>query len=51
MVKAGAPRDSEAAKNGTKAPGRGAAFVCVMSGTPISDVYIKAKAADGWGHV
>ena len=47
MVKAGAPRDSEAAKNGTKAPGRGAAFVCVMSGTPISGDYIKAQGQAG----
>src|SRR4051794_29212975 len=33
-VKVGNPKDAEAAKNGTKASGRGANFSCLMSGTP-----------------
>lgn len=35
------------AENGTKAPGRGASFRCVLSGTPISGDYIKAEGQAG----
>jgi putative DNA methylase len=43
-VKIGRPRDAEGAKNGTKASGRGANFLCVMSGTPIPGDYIRGEA-------
>lgn len=46
-VKVGNPPDVEAAKNGTKANGRGANFLCVMSGTPITGAYIKAEGKAG----
>ena len=46
-VNAGKPKDAAAAKNGTKANGRGANFLCVMSGTPISGDYIKAEGKAG----
>lgn len=45
-VRVGKPKDA-AAKNGTKANGRGANFLCVMSGAPISGDYIKAEARQG----
>src|SRR5207253_1319076 len=45
-VKAGKPKDAEAAKNGTKLA-RGANFKCVMSGTPTSGDYIKAEGNAG----
>lgn len=35
------------AKEGTKAPGRGANFICLLSGTPISGDYIKAEGVAG----
>lgn len=35
------------AKNGTKAPGRGANFICLLSGTPISGDYIKSEGKAG----
>ncbi|GAB3626958.1 hypothetical protein PTE30175_03560 [Pandoraea terrae] len=35
------------AENGTKAPGRGANFRCVLSGVPISGDYIKAEGQAG----
>lgn len=41
-VRAGKPKDAEAAKNGTKLS-RGANFKCLMSGTPIAGDYIKAE--------
>ncbi|MBP7655318.1 MAG: DUF1156 domain-containing protein [Pseudoxanthomonas sp.] len=44
-VKVGVP--PEAAKEGTKAPGRGANFRCVLSDTPISGDYIKAEGQAG----
>ena len=44
-VQVGTPTD--AAENGTKAPGRGANFRCVLSGTPISGDYIKAEGQAG----
>jgi putative DNA methylase len=46
-VKVGQPKNLEAAKNGTKASGRGANFLCVMSGTPIEGDYIKAEGKAG----
>src|SRR5208337_750407 len=44
-VKVGKPKDTEAAKNGTKLS-RGANFQCLMSGTPIASdhIYFEAKA-------
>jgi len=44
-VKVGSP--PAAAKNGTKAAGRGANFCCVLSQTPISGDYIKAEGKAG----
>ncbi len=41
-VKVGTPKDTEAAKAGTKLS-RGANFQCLMSGTPIAGDYIKAE--------
>ncbi len=46
-VKVGKPHDVNAAKNGTKADGRGANFRCLMSQTPISGDYIKAEGMAG----
>jgi putative DNA methylase len=37
----------EEAKSGTKASGRGANFICLVSGTPISGDYIKAEGKEG----
>lgn len=37
----------ESAENGTKAVGRGANFLCLLSGTPISGQYIKAEGQAG----
>jgi putative DNA methylase len=45
-VKAGKPKNAEAAKNGTKLA-RGANFRCVISGTPITGGYIKAEGQAG----
>jgi putative DNA methylase len=45
-VKVGKPKDSEAAKRGTKLA-RGANFRCLMSGTPIEGDYIKAEGRAG----
>jgi putative DNA methylase len=45
-VKVGKPKDTEAAKSGTKLS-RGANFQCVMSGTPIAGDYIKAEGRAG----
>ena len=44
-VKVGEP--DEAALDGTKAKGRGANFVCLLSGTPITGDYIKAEGQAG----
>lgn len=44
-IKSGKPPKSAAA--GTKASGRGANFVCLVSGTPISGDYIKAEGQAG----
>lgn len=46
-VKVGKPKGADAAKNGTKASGRGADFLCVMSGAPISGDYIRAEGRAG----
>ena len=35
------------AKNGTKAGGRGASFICLLSGSPIDGKYIKAEGQAG----
>jgi putative DNA methylase len=45
-VKAGKPKDTEAARKGTKLS-RGANFQCVMSGAPITGDYIRAEAKAG----
>jgi putative DNA methylase len=45
-VKAGTPKDTEGAKNGTKLA-RGANFRCIMSGTPIAGDFIKAEGKAG----
>lgn len=45
-VKIGKPKDTEAAKNGTKA-GRGGHFTCLMSGTPIPVTYIREQGIAG----
>lgn len=44
-IKTGKP--PKAAADGTKASGRGANFVCLVSGTPISGDYIKAEGQAG----
>ncbi len=44
-VKTGEPPDSAA--RGTKAPGRGADFFCVLSNSPITGDYIKAEGKAG----
>ncbi len=44
-VRTGTP--PERAKNGTKADGRGANFLCLLSGTPIGGDYIKAEGKAG----
>jgi putative DNA methylase len=44
-VKVGKPKNFEELKNGTKLPR--ANFVCLMSGTPISNEYIKAEGQAG----
>ncbi|TQE99810.1 MAG: DUF1156 domain-containing protein [Spiribacter salinus] len=44
-VKVGKP--PKEAKEGTKAPGRGANFQCLVSGTPIDGNYIKAEGKAG----
>ena len=44
-VKMGPP--SKAAEDGTKAAGRGANFLCLLSGTPIGGNYIKAEGRAG----
>jgi putative DNA methylase len=44
-VNTGVPPES--AKNGTKAAGRGANFICLLSSTPISGDYIKSEGKAG----
>ncbi len=45
-IRAGRPKDTETAKNGTKLS-RGANFRCLMSGSPIAPDYIKAEGQAG----
>ena len=45
LVKMGTP--PPASRNGTKAPGRGAAFRCLLSDTPIGGDYIKSEGQAG----
>jgi putative DNA methylase len=45
-VRLGKPRDSDAAKNGTKLS-RGGNFQCLMSGTPFAPLYIKSEGKAG----
>ena len=47
QVRVGKPKDTGAAKNGTKASGRGANFICLLSGTPIDGDYIKQQGQAG----
>lgn len=44
-IKTGIPPEN--AKAGTKAPGRGSNFLCLLSGTPISGDYIKSEGVAG----
>ena len=46
-VKVGKPKDTEAAKNGTKSGGSHSAFRCLMSGTPMPFDYIRAEGKAG----
>jgi putative DNA methylase len=46
-VKVGVPESLERATNGTKAVGRGANFICLLSDTPISGDYIKGEGQAG----
>jgi putative DNA methylase len=46
-VKVGIAKDADATKSGTKSSGRGANFVCLVSGSPISGDYIKSEGQSG----
>ena len=46
-VKVGKPKDTEAAKRGTKAGGSGSIFVCLMSGTPMPFEHLRPEAKAG----
>jgi putative DNA methylase len=46
-IKIGTPENLEQVENGTKASGRGADFLCLISDTPISGDYIKAEGQAG----
>ncbi len=46
-VRVGKPKNAERAKGGTKASGRGANFICLMSGSPISGDYVKSEGKAG----
>ena len=46
-MKAGKPKDAEAAKRGTKAGGSGSIFLCLMSGTPMPFEYLRPEAKAG----
>ena len=46
-VRAGKPRDAEAARRGTKAGSSGSSFLCLMSGTPMSFEYLRSEAKAG----
>ena len=47
IVKAGKPADIRATEAGTKARGRGANFLCLISGSPIDGKYIKGEGQAG----
>jgi putative DNA methylase len=47
-VKVGKPAHTEKVKNGTKAGGRGANFLCLLSNTPIDGKYIKTEGQRGY---
>ena len=47
VVKSGKPADREAANNGTKLPGVGANFFCLMSRSPVEANYIRNEAKSG----
>ncbi len=47
IVKIGKPADGNAASTGTKLPGVGANFLCVMSKTPVDAAYIRNEAKSG----
>jgi len=46
-VKVGKPKDSEAARRGTKSGGSHSAFLCLMSGTPMPFDYIREEGKAG----
>ncbi len=46
-VRVGPPQTTASEENGTKAAGRGANFLCLMSKAPITGDYIKAEAMAG----
>jgi putative DNA methylase len=46
-VKAGKPKDLEAAKRGTKSGGSHSSFLCLMSGTPMPFEYLRAQSKAG----
>ena len=46
-VKVGKPKDTEAAKAGTKSGGSGKPFLCLMSGTPMPFDYLRSEAKSG----
>jgi putative DNA methylase len=46
-VNTGEPKDSEAAKRGTKSGGSGSNFLCLMSGTPMPFDYLRTEAKAG----
>ncbi len=49
-VRMGRPEDPDAIRQGSKAPGRGSNFICLLSGASISGSYIKGEASkDGLG--
>ncbi|WP_107785978.1 DUF1156 domain-containing protein [Nitrosomonas ureae] len=47
IVKVGKPRDTEAAKRGTKSGSSGSSFLCAMSGTPMPFEYLRCEAKAG----
>ena len=47
VVKSGKPANGDAANNGTKLPGVGANFLCLMSKSPVEAVYIRNEAKSG----
>ena len=46
-VKVGKPKDTEAAKRGTKSGSSGSSFLCLMSGTPMTFDYLRSEAKAG----